>query len=467
MTDDSCRGQTVPSLDRYHLNAQTSRRSARPSSGHRVWDSSIQEACNPLVLPARLSTKIEERGKYSLRHNNLSRLFRSFLGSEGASGRVADHRKLGVFLGKLGVEASTSGLAISGGCDMPLGTTKASMHHHLRPPPSAEYVRAYRDEHDTLRLPKTPAGTIPLFRLALRELFQLSSGDDGRIVTRTLGAFRVSSPHGDVKLTLNYIGLQLGQFDLDVFIALLRLAEPVGLGHVVQVSCRQVLNECGLSDCSDNYQHLRLSLRRLWQARFEVASAGMVAGTPWSLVERFCQERVGRNGAGAVGTTHVLSFAVGQQLAELFHLNTWVKLDTDVRRQLKGRGEQLARWLHAFLTTYGGPYVTDLDALYRQSGATCTPNAFIKQFDAAATLLKKQRVVSDVDVRTMSGRRLMGETRGSLTRKRVTFSPASATQGSGFSPRHQPGVSSIHKEASTQYRAAPTVMVADLEPFMF
>jgi plasmid replication initiation protein len=275
------------------------------------------------------------------------------------------------------------------------------------------------------------------------------------------------APHGHESLTLTYVGLSLGQYDLDVFIAFLRLAVPAGLGRVVQVSGRQVLEECGLSDCSENYDRLKASLRRLWMARFSIATSDMTAGTPWSLLEAYSQKRVARNGAGAVEFTHSISYAVGVELGGLFHLNTWVTLDTEVRRRLRGPGEQLARWLHALLATFGPTYETDLATLYEQSGATCQPDAFIKQFKAASKLLERCKAVIGIKETTVSGTRVKGVPLRNLRRRRVTFSrPAVRPEWTAAERvRHVHGTVD-RKPFSSACRTAPESMV-DLEMQMF
>ena len=153
--------------------------------------------------------------------------------------------------------------------------TKTPMHHHLRPPPSDEYVRSFHDqETGALCLPRTREGTVPVFRLGLRALFGLAAADDQRFVTRILGRYKIQTPHGTEELTLNYEGNQLGQYDLDVFLGLVRLVKDRGLGVPVQVSGRQLLEQCELSSCGDNYARLQASLRRLWRAREGVEAPG-------------------------------------------------------------------------------------------------------------------------------------------------------------------------------------------------
>jgi len=181
-------------------------------------------------------------------------------------------------------------------------------------------------------------------------------------------------------LILHYTGERLGQDDLDVFLALLRLSQDqhqdnnhgAQLGVVVRLSGGAILRMLGVTDTGGSARaeggagsrdRLEASLRRLTEAyielrgvRGEVLMGHLVAGA-----------RRGRNGDDWQVT-------LAYELAPAFYRGL-AGVDLRVRRTL--RGKPLAQWLHAWLSSHKGePRQHGLETLRRLSGSAASAPKF-------------------------------------------------------------------------------------------
>jgi len=181
-------------------------------------------------------------------------------------------------------------------------------------------------------------------------------------------------------LKLHFSGERLGQDDLDVFLALLRLSQDrhqdnnLGpqLGVVVRLSGGALLRMLGLTDTcgsgraeggAGSRDRLEASLRRLTGAyvelrgvRGEVFMGHLVTGA-----------MRGRNGEDWQVT-------LAYELAPAFFYGQ-AGVDLRVRRKL--RGKPLGQWLHAWLSSHGGkPLRHSLETLRRLSGSVAAAHKF-------------------------------------------------------------------------------------------
>lgn len=185
-------------------------------------------------------------------------------------------------------------------------------------------------------------------------------------------------------LSLHYTGERLGQDDLDVFLALLHLAQNQPLGAGVHIAGGELLSELGLQDSGGQARvdggagardRLEASLRRLAGALIELRGerGEVLMG---HLVD---SARRGRHGeAWRVTLARELAPAFGHALAGV---------DLRVRRAL--RGKPLAGWLHAWLSSHGGqPKPHRLDTLRSLCGSTSAPKEFRRKLERALVALE-------------------------------------------------------------------------------
>lgn len=193
-------------------------------------------------------------------------------------------------------------------------------------------------------------------------------------------------------LVLRFTGERLGQDDLDVFLALLRLAQGVPLGNPIRITGGALLVQLGLTDTGGragtgggdgSRDRLEASLRRLAGALIEL-----------------------RGGRGEVLMGHLVASAqrgrygeawrvtLARELAPAFVFG-FAGLDLRVRRAL--RGKPLAGWLHAWMSSHGEvPHPHSLSKLRALSGSTST----IKEF---RRLLERSLQVLDVVLLEVDG----------------------------------------------------------------
>jgi hypothetical protein len=239
----------------------------------------------------------------------------------------------------------------------------------------------------------------PMFRSALRRLFRVSASNVYRR-GEEIGETVLAAPHGLVRVRILYHGLTLGQYDLDVLLAMLAHAEAAGVCKSVIVSRAHLLMLMGRTDCKDNYAALDASIERLWTAQFSLVDHRGKDLTPWKLLERSTMDNLeGSDGMNVGRRSGKLCYVVGGYLPCLFGLHQWVSVDRLVRAQIKGPGEQLARWLHAYLLTHSPkPHTIELDQLYRMCGAKCQDTEFRDQLKMACRLLKALRLLEEFEI---------------------------------------------------------------------
>ena len=247
-------------------------------------------------------------------------------------------------------------------------------------------------------------------------------------------------------LLLHFSGERLGQDDLDVFLALLHLAQGVPLGNPVQIVGGALLRQLGLTDTGG----------RAGPAGGN-GSRDRLEASLWRLASAMIQIRGGR---GEVFMGHLLASAergrygeawrvtLARELAPAFSIGL-AGLDLRARRAL--RGKPLAGWLHAWMSSHGhAPHPHSLSKLRVLSGCTSTPKEFRRLL--AKSLQVLDRVHKDFGEVGLK----WSIQAGTLAVRRMTlananhFNAATPTQGTAATP------TASRRDAHQGYAATPT-----------
>lgn len=144
-----------------------------------------------------------------------------------------------------------------------------------------------------------------------------------------------------------FTGIQLDQFDLDVYLHCLHLAKP-DLTKAFRISEKAFLTAIGRSCGKSDRMRLRKSLDRLNAAavKIEVDLVDKVIRYSGTLIQEYYQRE------GTQGAVNLVK--INPKLAALFDHGLWIALDWETRKALTGH--PLAQWLHAFYSTHDAPY---------------------------------------------------------------------------------------------------------------
>ncbi len=168
-------------------------------------------------------------------------------------------------------------------------------------------------------------------------------------------------------VTIKYAGVQLNQYDADVFFEALHLARRDMLGTECCFKGHAFLKAIGRSDSTPNYKDLDQSLRRLRHGTVDVEFR--LKGRPivftGSLISHYARDTESK----------LYKIAFSKEIAALFAPAAWTALEADERRALKGK--PLAQWLHSFYSTHAEALPVSVEFL---KGKTGSPTQLLKHF---------------------------------------------------------------------------------------
>lgn len=210
---------------------------------------------------------------------------------------------------------------------------------------------------NVLHLPRAAVDHAPMPRRALQAAFPLHYPDTP-VVGLTVARLNVEGRHVEFKMD----GTGLCQHELDVLMAALQLADG-RCDQTITVSVWKMLRMLGRSTNAGNARAVAEQMHRLRQQRFYAVDANNSALTgQWSILREVPE--------GAQESAHNLTYAVDGRVAAMFMtgFDAWCPVELAVRRALGNRAT-LARWLHAYLSTYPAHHRRSVDDLHALSGA--------------------------------------------------------------------------------------------------
>jgi hypothetical protein len=180
---------------------------------------------------------------------------------------------------------------------------------------------------------------------------------------------------------IKYAGIQLNQYDADVFFEALHRARL----HPLETECfftgYNFLKAIGRTANNLNYEDLDDSLRRMHYGTVDLE--WKISGRHYvftgSLITSYTREKKSK--------LYKLTFS--KEIRDLFAPACWTQLEWEERMALKGK--PLAQWLHSFYCTHAKPFPLSAAYLHEKSGST---RILLKNFrtdlkNALATLDEK------------------------------------------------------------------------------
>ncbi|MCK9608791.1 MAG: plasmid replication initiator TrfA [Methylomonas sp.] len=190
-------------------------------------------------------------------------------------------------------------------------------------------------------------------------------------------------------IEVRYLGVQLNQSDLDVWMQIVHLSRMQLPGFSVTFSAHALLMALGRSTGKSQHEWLKESMARLGGAFVEITYHGR---------QTFGEKGFLRYHRDEITQRYVVELT--ESMLRLFE-DGYTHIEFEQRQQLRKR--PLALWLHGFLSSHAAPYPLKLQTLYQLSGSsTQNPRDFKlrmrKALQALVTIGAIERFEIDEDV---------------------------------------------------------------------
>ncbi|MCK9608913.1 MAG: plasmid replication initiator TrfA [Methylomonas sp.] len=157
-------------------------------------------------------------------------------------------------------------------------------------------------------------------------------------------------------IEVRYLGVQLNQSDLDVWMQIVHLSRTQLPGFSVTFSAHALLMALGRSTGKSQHEWLKESMARLGGAFVEITYNGR---------QTFGEKGFLRYHRDEVTQRYVVELT--ESMLRLFE-EGYTHIEFEQRQQL--RKHPLALWLHGFLSSHAAPYPLKLQTLYQLSGSS-------------------------------------------------------------------------------------------------
>ena len=157
-------------------------------------------------------------------------------------------------------------------------------------------------------------------------------------------------------IEVRYLGVQLNQSDLDVWMQIVHLSRMQLPGFSVTFSAHALLMALGRSTGKSQHEWLKESMARLGGAFVEITYHGR---------QTFGEKGFLRYHRDEVTQRYVVELT--ESMLRLFE-DGYTHIEFEQRQQL--RKQPLALWLHGFLSSHAAPYPLKLQTLYQLSGSS-------------------------------------------------------------------------------------------------
>jgi len=157
-------------------------------------------------------------------------------------------------------------------------------------------------------------------------------------------------------LKILFTGEQFDQSDLDVYLEILKMAQPFPLGTPVKFSAHSLLKGLGLSTGGKDHKRLHEVLVRLCGGVMDITDHG--------------KKYFGQLLHGGVRDEITMNYSIkiNPDFAVLFGFGMFAKIDIEIRRRL-GRNNT-AKALHAYYSTHINPTAHNIETLANLAGLT-------------------------------------------------------------------------------------------------
>lgn len=157
-------------------------------------------------------------------------------------------------------------------------------------------------------------------------------------------------------IEVRYLGVQLNQSDLDVWMQIVHLSRMQIPGFSVTFSAHALLTVLGRSTGKSQHEWLKESMARLGGAFVEITYHGR---------HTFGEKGFLRYHRDEATQRYVVELT--ESMLRLFE-DGYTHIEFEQRQQL--RKHPLALWLHGFLSSHAAPYPLKLQTLYQLSGSS-------------------------------------------------------------------------------------------------
>lgn len=157
-------------------------------------------------------------------------------------------------------------------------------------------------------------------------------------------------------IEVRYLGVQLNQSDLDVWMQIVHLSRMQLPGFSVTFSAHALLMALGRSTGKSQHEWLKESMARLGGAFVEITYHGR---------QTFGEKGFLRYHRDEITQRYVVELT--ESMLRLFE-DGYTHIEFEQRQQL--RKHPLALWLHGFLSSHAAPYPLKLQTLYQLSGSS-------------------------------------------------------------------------------------------------
>lgn len=157
-------------------------------------------------------------------------------------------------------------------------------------------------------------------------------------------------------IEVRYLGVQLNQSDLDVWMQIVHLSRMQLPGFSVTFSAHALLVALGRSTGKSQHEWLKESMARLGGAFVEITYHGR---------QTFGEKGFLRYHRDEITQRYVVELT--ESMLRLFE-DGYTHIEFEQRQQL--RKHPLALWLHGFLSSHAAPYPLKLQTLYQLSGSS-------------------------------------------------------------------------------------------------
>jgi hypothetical protein len=154
---------------------------------------------------------------------------------------------------------------------------------------------------------------------------------------------------------IEYAGVQLDQYDLDVWLQSIHLARCQPLGTDCEFRGSAFLKAIGRKNGFAQYEDLNESLDRLTSGDVVIKQESLVF--TGHLISNYVRDERTRR--------YKVTFA--EEILKLFGYASWTGLQWEERRKL--RGKNLALWLHGYYSSHAKPYPVTVQFLHKLCGS--------------------------------------------------------------------------------------------------
>lgn len=180
-------------------------------------------------------------------------------------------------------------------------------------------------------------------------------------------------------ITIRFTGMQLDQYDLDVWEQTIQLAAKHPLGNMCHFKIKAFLHDLGRKDGKSERDCLMDSFRRQMASGVEIKQGPHTYGG--SMLEFWHDEEV-----------DAYRIQQNPRILALYHAG-WTAIDWDTRGKLHRK--PLALWLHGWLSSHVENYPTKVETIRQLCGSRDkTLFGFRRNLKAALTTLQKESVLT-------------------------------------------------------------------------